>query len=693
MDLLNLAVRIFADDQASATVDDVANHSIGNLVNAAKTAAKALASAFAVKKVVDFGKAAFDAYAEFEQLAGGTEKIFDELYQAAILNDANNAFLDLNMSANEYLESINTVGATFAQTMGDKKAYDTARTGMKAIADFASGTGADLGTLNEKYKLITRSAGSYQSIADQFAGILPQTTADFLEQAKAAGFLQEGYENLTDVPVAEYQEAVTKMLEKGVADAGFANNTMKESLGTLSGSMAAARSAWQNLVTEFGKPDADLGARIKDMVMVLMGDGSGNGLIANVTKEVGVIAKNIIAALSSGIGEGVDWLLTNGANMLRDGIKDMIAKLGDVSEFVRGMRSIDIGAALFGSGDSDSGILSRVGTMLSDMTENISEWMPDIQKAFGELWGSVSQVIAEKGPEILASIGTVLGGIGEWLITWWPEIQGWIIETWFGLLEWVYSNGPSILDAIGSIIDGIINWLIENGPAILEAAGQMIANIGTAIVEHAPEILYHIGEMVGQIIGWLIDHAIDFFNAAVEWVQQLMDGSSEKGAELRQWFADLPQNLANALGDLGHLLWDAGTAIIQGLWDGLKDKWSEVTDWVGGIGDWIAAHKGPKAYDLKLLVPNGQWIMQGLGEGLEKGLPSVQGILSDVTDSIQTGINTNVSIADAKPSGNSAILAALGEIRDNMSMSVMLDSGALVGGIAPQMNTALGGIY
>lgn len=114
---------------------------------------------------------------------------------------------------------------------------------------------------------------------------------------------------------------------------------------------------------------------------------------------------------------------------------------------------------------------------------------------------------------------------------------------------------------------------------------------------------------------------------------------------------------------------------------------------MSGIGSWIAEHKGPKAYDLKLLVPNGQWIMQGLGEGLQKGLPSVQGILSDVTDSIQTGINTNVSIADAKPSGNSAILAALGEIRDNMNMSVTLDSGALVGGIAPQMNTALGGIY
>jgi len=34
------------------------------------------------------------------------------------------------------------------------------------------------------------------------------------------------------------------------------------------------------------------------------------------------------------------------------------------------------------------------------------------------------------------------------------------------------------------------------------------------------------------------------------------------------------------------------------------------------MGSWIASHKGPKEYDLKLLVPNGGWIMQGLMNGL-----------------------------------------------------------------------------
>ena len=108
-------------------------------------------------------------FGEYEQLAGGVEKIFDEANIEQIITDANNAYKDLNMSANDYLAAVNQTGAAFAQTMGDQKGYDTARMGMKAIADYASGTGRNLDELNGKYALITRSTSSYQSIADQFS--------------------------------------------------------------------------------------------------------------------------------------------------------------------------------------------------------------------------------------------------------------------------------------------------------------------------------------------------------------------------------------------------------------------------------------------------------------------------------------------------------------------------------------------
>lgn len=240
--------------------------------------------------LVGLTKQTLDAVGSFEQLEGGAQKIFDEMDFDKISTDAKNAYRELNMSASEYLEAINLAGATFAQTMGDEKGYDTARKGMLAIADYASGTGRNLEELNQKYQMITRATSSYQSIADQFAGILPATSADFLEQAKAAGFLKDTYEKLTDVPVAEYQQALTDMLDRGVNKLGLSNNTLRESTETLTGSFAMARAAWQNFMTGQGST--------QDFVKAL----------SSAIEQTRSKLKEIIPRLTSGLTELVDLL-------------------------------------------------------------------------------------------------------------------------------------------------------------------------------------------------------------------------------------------------------------------------------------------------------------------------------------------------------------------------------------------------
>lgn len=194
-------------------------------------------------------------FSEMEQLSGGAQKIFDEIDYSKIEKDAVKAYKNMNMSAQEYLKAINNVGATFASTMGDKKGYDTAKKGLQAISDYATGTGADINLLTEKYKMITRSTSSYLSIADQFAGLLPQTTKGFLEQAQASGYLSKKYKKLTEVPVEEYQQAITNMLEKGVDKMGLLGNTLAEAEKTINGSLLATKSAFSNFISGAGGID------------------------------------------------------------------------------------------------------------------------------------------------------------------------------------------------------------------------------------------------------------------------------------------------------------------------------------------------------------------------------------------------------------------------------------------------------
>lgn len=216
--------------------------------------------------IADTMKTAFSEYSNYEQLTGGVEKIFDQMDTERIFSDAQNAYKDLNMSANDYMETINQVGAVFSSTMGDEAGYDAARKGMLAISDYASGTGRDINELNEKFRMISRSSQSYQSIADQFAGILPQTSDDFLAQAQAAGLLSDQYQSLTEVPLDEYQQALVGMLEQGVAGLGLTGNTLAESTETISGSLAMLQGAWSNFLVGMFDENADMDELIGGLI-------------------------------------------------------------------------------------------------------------------------------------------------------------------------------------------------------------------------------------------------------------------------------------------------------------------------------------------------------------------------------------------------------------------------------------------
>lgn len=418
-----------------------------------------------------FGEAigsAVGAYANWEQLEGGVKKIFDQANIKGIFEDAQNAYKDLNLSANEYLESINQVGAAFAQTMGDQKGYDTARMGMKAISDYASGTGRSLDELNEKYAMITRATSSYQSIADQFSGILPATSADFLAQAQAAGFLSGEYTKLTDVPVAEYQEAVSKMLEKGVKDMGLAGNTAAESTKTISGSLAMLKGSWQNLLAELGKDDGNVEARAQELVDSIV------AVVENLAPRLGIIAQNIFAAIPT----------------LIDKLSPYIQQLMDmVNQFLEEHKpEIEAAANMFFDGlvDALTTIIAKLIEHLPDIITKIGEKVPDmrgkIQASAFEMFGGLVSGLGEKIPELLTELGNGLSrSLG--------------VDGIAGFFDRFKQAGATI---VGRIAGGILGAI----DGVKNAINDVVYAI-THPVEIAKDTLQHIADTIAGIFGGL----------------------------------------------------------------------------------------------------------------------------------------------------------------------------------------------
>lgn len=469
-------------------------------------------------------KQTLDAVGSFEQLEGGAQKIFDEMDFEKISNDAKNAYRELNMSAAEYLESINLAGATFAQTMGDEKGYDTARKGMLAIADYASGTGRNLTELNQKFQMITRATSSYQSIADQFSGILPATSTAFLEQAQAAGFLSDTYEKLTEVPVAEYQQALTEMLDRGVNQLGLSNNTLRESTETLTGSFAMARAAWQNFLTGQGT--------VKDFT----------GALTSAIDQTRSKLSEIIPRLTDGLTELVDLIAPEIPPIIEETLPSIID----------------------GASTLLTGLANRLPQLLTAILPSLAEGVVDVTTA---LVGVLPELITSLGKSIPIVVQTIMSKKDE-LLAAGKEIISAIVPTDNGSLEKVAAGASAIVtkfaititnpenikkvfDKGADILDAILSGLTseESINALLDEENgipKLLSNIGTTLVNLTDRLLDSAQKVVENLCKYLTDedNQENIDNAAIGILTALGEAFVGLVRTIHHHIVDLMSNIA-----------------------------------------------------------------------------------------------------------------------------------------------------
>lgn len=646
-----------------------------------KTAAAAGAAAIvsgvtiATKAVGELAKEATRAYGEFEQLEGGMQKIFDEVDYNVIKKDALNAWQDLNVSAAEYMENITGIGATFAQTMGDQKGYDMARKGMKAIADYSSGTGKNIDELMGKFQLITRSATSYLSIADQFAGILPQTTDGFIEQAYAAGYLSENYEKLKDIPVEEYQEAVTKMVEKGVKDMGLLGNTAAETSKTLTGSLAGFKSTLKNLVTGLADPQADIEELVATTVR------AGADLAKNFSTIFTRALKGAVTALREIIPKALPLLTQMIAEIAPMLIEAGIDTFNEIVKYLPQMLEILLGVAntlilkiadklpelmqiltkalvqaieILTRPENLLLIIKAAITLFMAIVEAIPEIIEALTEALPDIIDNIIDFLTD--PESLIMIGEATLTLFGAMVAAIPRILGALVNAFKRIFEnlWERLEGPvteggekvggffsSVGEAVGNFFKGIGDWIVNTFNAVVEKAKQIglavleffkpmtdfFVNLGTVVIAIAATI-------AEGIYNILIKPITDFVVGLVNAIKELVTG-------LATWITD-------------HIVMPF-IEFMTGVFNWIGNKAQEIGSWIAntakGIGEAIVnAFKaaGNWLYE-HFIKPVGSFFshlwdgikngVKGIGEFIKNIFTTVGGWIKAPINGIIGGIN------------------------------------------------------
>ena len=602
-------------DSASKGVGNFASKLGNGLATAGKVAGAALGVAAA--GVTALTTQAVNSFAEYEQLAGGAQKIFDQMDYSKIATDANNAYKELGLSANQYLAVINDVGATFAATMGDEAGYEAAKTGLKAISDYASGTGKNVDELSQKFTLITRSTSSYQSIADQFSGILPATSAGFLEQAQAAGILSDKYTQLTEVPIDEYQAAVSQMLEQGVADLGLANNTMNEAFSTLSGSLSMAKGAWSNLVTGLADDSADL-----DM------------LIGNFVESVGAVATNLIPKIGTAL---------NGASKLVRDLIPVIVKeipklISDNLPILAEAAVSIIQSLVDGISENQEMLFETAFEVITFLTESFITMLPQIVQLGLDLLVSLASGIAASLPTLVPTIVSVVLNIVNILSD--PATLSSLLNAGIAIIKALVESlmKPStisqLLDAAIEMVNGLVSFLSENLGPLLDAAIEIIMSLVDYILDpnNIGKLVETALQIVVTIAGGLVGAAGELVKAAIDLIGQLIGKFNET--------------------DWGEI----GRNILDGIKVGIENAWDNLAEWFKGLfGDLIDIAKKILgiASPSKVFKRLGFHTAEGFGIGFDDEFAKVKDDMEKAMKFDDASIGINASINKYNGEGNS----------------------------------------
>lgn len=427
---------------------------------------------------------------------------------------------------------------------------------------------------------------------------------------------------------------------------GSSIDVMQKGLKTLSSKLVEGSQAFEELGVSTTNADGSFRSTedvLNDTMAALAGMQDATQRNAIATQLFGgKVAQELQPTLNSG-ADGIEELKNRadelGLVMSDEGVaasaqyKDAMT---DLDETISGIKN-SIGSSLLPVvTDLVHMVTNQAIPAIKDFTDQ-NEWLAPV------IAGLVTGLIAFKAA---LGISAIVSGVSQAITAFKAANEGATVAQW--LLNAAMQANPIVL--IITLITALVGAIV------------FLWNTNQGFRENVTSVF----ETVRSVISNVINNAIQWFNnfkdkiisakdSVVASVQAIVENIRSRFEAIRSsidrvvgWFRGLPNKILSALGGLGSLLWNAGNNIIQGLLDGINAKWQSVKEKVSGMGKWIADHKGPKEYDLKLLVPNGGWIMQGLMQGLQNAKPELQNTLNDIAETVSgTRFNASASLAYA----------------------------------------------
>lgn len=486
MNLLDLVVKITADDQASSKISGIASGIKGALGGAAKAAGAATVAAAgaAVAGAAAIGKAALEGFADYQQLTGGVQKLFGESGDA-LIEHARDAYQTAGLSANEYMENVTSFSASLIGSLGGdtEAAVSYADTAMRDMSDNANTFGTDMTSIQNAYQGFAK--GNYTMLDNLKLGY-GGTQEEMQRLIADANAVKEANGEMADLSIDSFADIV-EAIHTIQTEQGIMGTTANEAASTVSGSMGMLQGAWDNFLTDLGG-GGDISQSIGQVIDSL------TAVVSNVTPVIQTIGENLAAALPQ-ILPPVLEVLTTIVGQLAGMIPTILPPL--ITAFVQGVQLIV---------DALPQILPALIEGFVQIITALAGMMPTLMPLLLEAAIQLFMAIVQALPEILTSLGTALNDLIDMAVQTIIGAVGGMLEAageWFGgLVEGAGQKGEELLQWVGDIPGNIISALGDLGGMLLDAGSQII----NGFLEGLKSAWDGVTSFIGGIGTWIVEH-------------------------------------------------------------------------------------------------------------------------------------------------------------------------------------------
>ena len=509
MNLMDLFVKISVDDQASSQVETLSGKLKSGLATAAKVGASAVVAAGTA--IVAIGKQAVEQYAEYEQLVGGVETLFEDLSWDVGQNAAK-AFQTAGLSANEYMSTAMSFAASLNQSLlkTDGNIARSADLTDQAIIDMADNANK-MGTSMEMIQ------NAYQGFAKQNYTMLDNLKLGYGGTKEEMQRLLDDAEKISGIEydISSYADIVDA-IHVVQTEMGITGTTAKEASTTIQGSLASMKGAWKNLLTGVADDNADFEGLVSSFVDSLVGVG------ANIIPRINIV----IQGLTQLITQASQTIIPLAVETLLQNLPAIVAA------------GMDLIMALV------NGILDNIDLLIDCTLELIDVVVNKLIENLPKLIDGGIKLIIALGRGLIEAIPQLVGKI--------PEIISAIIQGFASGASRILDIGKNIVEGVWQGIKNAAKWLKDK---IFGFFDGIIGGVKDFLGIHSPsKVFAGIGGFMAEGLGEGFDDQFKSVKKDIENSMIFDAGTITADANISKNYASGYYGTASGSSDSGRIV-------------------------------------------------------------------------------------------------------------------------------------------